>query len=104
MGKPLQQDENGNIMNDVQTQKNQKGYSNYEKDLENSQKRREAKDESMMETINKAKEKIRSVLPFKSGGFVDHNMHVKKHAAGFKHHDDHVKAMCGGGMAKGKRK
>lgn len=41
--------------------------------------------------------------PYKAGGFVDHTMHVKKHAAGFKHHDDHVKAMCGGGMAKGKK-
>jgi hypothetical protein len=41
--------------------------------------------------------------PFAKGGFVDHTMHVKKHAAGFKHHDDHVKAMCGGGMAKGKK-
>ena len=40
---------------------------------------------------------------WKKGGFVDHNMHVKKHAAGFKHHDDHVKAMCGGGMTKGKK-
>ena len=40
---------------------------------------------------------------YKKGGFVDHNTHVKKHAAGFKHHDDHVKAMCGGGMAKGKK-
>jgi hypothetical protein len=41
--------------------------------------------------------------PFAEGGFVDHKQQVKQHAAGFKHHDDHVKAMCGGGMAKGKK-
>jgi len=41
--------------------------------------------------------------PYKAGGFVDHAVHVKKHAAGFKHHDDHVAKMCGGGMAKGKK-
>ena len=40
---------------------------------------------------------------YKKGGFIDHNQQVKKHAAGFKHHDDHVKAMCGGGMAYGKK-
>ena len=39
----------------------------------------------------------------KAGGFVHHSVHVKKHAAGFKNHDDNVKAMCGGGMAKGKK-
>jgi len=41
--------------------------------------------------------------PYKAGGFVDHAEHVKKHSAGFKHHDDHVAKMCGGGMAKGKK-
>jgi len=98
MGKPLQQDENGNIMNDVQTQKNQKSYSNYEKDLENSQKRREAKDESMMETINKAKEKIRSVLPFKKGGVTrGDGCAVRGKTKG------KTIAMCGGGYMKGKK-
>jgi len=43
------------------------------------------------------------VTGMKAGGFVDHNVHIKKHAAGFKHHDDHVKSMCGCGMAKGKK-
>lgn len=28
---------------------------------------------------------------------VDHAKHVKQHAAGFMHHDDHVKKLCGGG-------
>ena len=68
MGKPLQQDENGNIINDVETAKTQKGYSNYEKEQERNQKQRESKDESMIETANKVKEKIKRVMPFKKGG------------------------------------
>jgi hypothetical protein len=41
-----------------------------------------------------------NVTGMKSGGFVDHSVHVKKHAAGFKHHDDYVKSMCMGGKVK----
>ena len=44
MGKPLQQDENGNIMNDAVTQENQKGYANYEADLKKKQEEMLAKD------------------------------------------------------------
>jgi hypothetical protein len=44
-----------------------------------------------------------NVTGMKSGGFVHHSVHVKKHSAGFKNHDDHMKSMCGGGMAKGKK-
>jgi hypothetical protein len=32
-----------------------------------------------------------------------HKHEFKKHAAGHKHHMDHVMAMCYGGMAKGKK-
>lgn len=46
MGKPLQQDENGNIMNDEVTKENQKGYSNYEADLKKRQAEMEAKEKS----------------------------------------------------------
>lgn len=68
MAKPLQQDENGNIMNDVETAKTQKGYSNYEKEQERNQKQRESKDASMIETANRVKEKIKSIIPFSKGG------------------------------------
>jgi hypothetical protein len=78
MGKPLQQDENGNIINDVETAKNQKGYSDYEKEQRTAQRNRETKDESMMETARKVKEKIKSVLPFKKGGVTRADGCVKK--------------------------
>ena len=68
MAKPLQQDEEGNIMNDVETAKTQKGYSNYEKEQERNQTQRESKDASMVETANKVKEKIKSIIPFSKGG------------------------------------
>jgi len=58
MGKPLQQDENGNIMNDDVTKENQKGYANYEADLAKKQAR--FKDEKpLMEKIGN---KIGSVI------------------------------------------
>jgi len=44
MAKPLQQDDEGRIINDVETQKNQKGYENYEADLKKRQSEMEAKD------------------------------------------------------------
>jgi hypothetical protein len=40
---------------------------------------------------------------YKAGGHVEHKEMVKKHASGFKHHSDHVVAMCGGGYMKGKK-
>ena len=53
MGKPLQQDENGNIINDTVTQENQKGYANYESNLKKKQDK--FKDEtSIGEKIGKA--------------------------------------------------
>ena len=38
-----------------------------------------------------------------NGGHVHHSEHYGKHASGHKLHMDHVKAMCGGGYAKGKK-
>lgn len=55
-------------MNDTETEKTQKGYSNYEKEQENKQKQLDAEDAKMIETARKVKEKIKSVLPFKKGG------------------------------------
>ena len=40
---------------------------------------------------------------YKAGGHVEYKDMVKKHSAGFKHHSEHVKAMCGGGYMKGKK-
>ena len=53
MGKPLQQDSEGNIMNDAVTKETQKGYANYEADLAKKQSERESKDKSMGETMMK---------------------------------------------------
>jgi hypothetical protein len=66
--KPMQ-DEEGRVMDD-QTRKNQQGYENYEREQSDAQRRREAKDELVMEKARKFKEKIKSVLPFKKGGSV----------------------------------
>ena len=63
------QDDEGNVM-DSQTRKNQQGYENYEREQSDAQRRREAKDELVMEKARKVKEKIKSVLPFKKGGMV----------------------------------
>jgi|APCry1669189034_1035192.scaffolds.fasta_scaffold01063_11 hypothetical protein len=38
-----------------------------------------------------------------TGGHKHHSNMYKAHAAGHKPHAEHVKAMCGGGMAKGKK-
>jgi hypothetical protein len=63
------QDDQGNVM-DAQTRKNQQGFDNYEREQSDAQRRREAKDELVMEKARKVKEKIKSVLPFKKGGSV----------------------------------
>jgi hypothetical protein len=68
--KPLQQDEQGNIMNDVQTQKNQKGYANYEKENQSAQKKMEDRDAKFTESIKSGVEKVRGVLGMKKGGKV----------------------------------
>ena len=63
------QDDQGNVM-DAQTRKNQQGFDNYEREQSDAQRRREAKDELVMEKARKVKEKIKSVMPFKKGGSV----------------------------------
>jgi hypothetical protein len=63
------QDDEGNVV-DAQTRKNQQGYENYEREQSDAQRKREAKDELVMEKARKVKEKIKSVLPFKNGGKV----------------------------------
>jgi hypothetical protein len=70
MGKPLQQDENGKIVNDVETKKTQKGYENYEKENQQAQKEMETKDAKFKETVKSGFEKVRGVLGFKKGGKV----------------------------------
>ena len=38
-----------------------------------------------------------------AGGHTHHSEHFKKHAAGTQYEQDKVRAMCGGGMTKGKK-
>ena len=66
--RPMQDDE-GNVM-DAQTRKNQQGFDNYEREQSDAQRRRQAKDELVMEKARKVKEKMKSVMPFKKGGSV----------------------------------
>ena len=60
MPKPLQQDSEGNIINDEVTQENQKGYANYEADLKKRQSEMEAKEKD-----SKSKDKYMNLM--KSG-------------------------------------
>jgi hypothetical protein len=66
----LQQDENGNIMNDAVTKENQKGYENYEAENAKKQKEMEAKDAKFTNTIKSGVKKVRGMLGLKSGGSV----------------------------------
>ena len=70
MTKPLQQDSEGNIINDVETQKTQKGYANYEKQQQEQQKKLDSRDAKITETVKSGVEKVRSVLGLKKGGKV----------------------------------
>jgi len=70
MGKPLQQDSEGNIINDVETQKNQQGSANYEAENAKKQKEMEAKDAKFTDTIKSGVKKVRGMLGLKSGGSV----------------------------------
>ena len=56
MGKPLQQDSEGRIMGDTETEKTQKGYSNYERDLEKRQAEMTSKDAKTKENYMKLME------------------------------------------------
>jgi hypothetical protein len=68
MAKPLQQDSEGNIIDDVETKKTQKGYANYEADNAKKQREMETKDAKFKETIKSGVEKIRGVIGMKKGG------------------------------------
>lgn len=60
MAKPLQQDDEGRIINDVETQKNQKGYENYEADL-----KRQSEMEKANEKESRSKDRYMNLM--KSG-------------------------------------
>jgi len=70
MAKPLQQDSDGNIINDVETKKTQKAYDNYEADNAKKQREMETKDAKFKESIKSGVEKVRGVLGMKAGGKV----------------------------------
>ena len=58
--------------------------------------------------LEKGVEKIKHMTMAKAladnaSGYKPHAQVFGEHAAGFTKHDDHVEAMCGGGMAKGKK-
>jgi peptidoglycan hydrolase CwlO-like protein len=55
---------------DVELEKAQKGYQKYEAEQQSAQKKIEDQDRAARETVQKAKEKIKSFLPFKAGGSV----------------------------------
>ena len=55
---------------DVELEKAQKGYQKYEAEQQAAQKKLEDQDKKAAEFMRSAKEKIKSVLPFKSGGSV----------------------------------
>ena len=78
MGKPLQQDEEGRIVDDKETAKTQKGYANYEADNAKKQREMEAKDAKFKETIKSGVEKVKSALGFKKGGSVKRSSASKR--------------------------
>jgi hypothetical protein len=61
MAKPLQQDNEGNIINDVETKKTQKAYDKYEADNAKKQADRETKDKETMK-------KLKGFIGLKKGG------------------------------------
>jgi hypothetical protein len=58
MAKPLQQDSEGNIINDVETAKNQKGYANYEAENARAQKALGYSDKAEPSLLSKAKKAV----------------------------------------------
>jgi hypothetical protein len=68
MAKPLQQDSEGNIINDVETAKNQKGAAAYEADNTKKQREMETKDAKIKETVKQGVEKVRGMMGFSKGG------------------------------------
>lgn len=55
---------------DVELEKVQKGYQQYEAEQQSKQKKIEDQDKAANEFVRKAKEKVKSIIPFKSGGKV----------------------------------
>mgnify|MGYP003346941174 FL=1 len=70
MAKPLQQDEEGRIINDTETAKTQKGYANYEKQQQEAQRKLESEDAKFKDTIKSGVEKVRGFMGMKKGGKV----------------------------------
>ena len=70
MGKPLQQDEEGRIIGDTETEKNQKGYAKYEAENAKKQREMESKDAKFKETVKQGVEKVKGMFGMKSGGKV----------------------------------
>jgi hypothetical protein len=68
MAKPLQQDEEGKIVNDKETAKAQKGYDSYETDNARKQREMEAKDEKFKQKVKSGVEKVKGVMGFSKGG------------------------------------
>ena len=63
--KPMQEGQR-----DVELEKTQQGYQKYEAENQSAQKKLDAQDKKAVETMQKVKEKVKSFLPFKSGGKV----------------------------------
>lgn len=55
---------------DLELEKAQRGYQKYEAENQAAQKKLDERDKKVIETMQKAKEKVKSFLPFKSGGSV----------------------------------
>ncbi len=68
MAKPLQQDEEGKIVNDKETAKAQKGYDSHEADNARKQREMEARDEKLKQKVKSGVEKVRGVMGFSKGG------------------------------------
>jgi hypothetical protein len=71
MAKPLQQDSEGNIINDVETVKNQKGYANYEAENARAQKALGYSDKDEPSMLSKAKKAVGDVVGDVAGGAYD---------------------------------
>lgn len=55
---------------DVELEKANKGYEKYESEQKDAQKKLDSEDEAMRQRVRIIKEKVKKVLPFKSGGSV----------------------------------
>jgi len=99
MGKPLQQDENGNIMNDTVTKETQKGNANYEADNAKKQRDMEAKDAKFKDTVKSGVEKVRNMIGMKKGGTAS----ARADGCAVKGKTKGTIIACTGGYMKGKK-